>query len=104
MICLTRPVLCAAVLGLGAVGFLGILLCTPRGIGIYSDSVVYIGVDRNLLLGQALIYFDHNGQMAPVTRYAPLYPLVIARVGLTGIDPLEAAQWVKLFHDRSDVR
>ncbi len=94
MICLTRPLLCAIVVGLGAIGFLGILLCTPLGIGIYSDSLVYVGAARNLLLGQGLIYFDNNGQMAPVTHYAPLYPLVIAGVGLTGIDPLEGARWV----------
>jgi 4-amino-4-deoxy-L-arabinose transferase-like glycosyltransferase len=94
VICLTRPLLCAIVVGLGAIGFLGILLCTPLGIGIYSDSLVYVGAARNLLLGQGLIYFDNNGQMAPVTHYAPLYPLVIAGVGLTGIDPLEGARWV----------
>ena len=69
-------------------------MCTPRGIGIYSDSVVYVGVARNLLLGQGLTYFDDNGQMAAVTHYAPFYPLVIAGLGLTGIDPLEGARWV----------
>lgn len=50
MICPPR-LLCALVLGLAVMGFLGIILCTPGGTGIYSDSVVYVGVARNLLRG-----------------------------------------------------
>jgi hypothetical protein len=69
MICCTRRLLCALVLGLAVMGFLGIILCTPGGVGIYSDSVVYVGVARNLLRGEGVSYFDDNGQMAPVTHY-----------------------------------
>src|SRR5918992_1443542 len=90
----TRPLHGTVVVGVAALGFLGILFCTPAGIGIYPDSVVYVGVARNLLQGQGVTYFDENGHMAPVTHYAPLYPLVIAGLGLTGIDPLEGARWV----------
>jgi hypothetical protein len=82
------------VLGLAVTGFVGVILCTPRGIGIYSDSVVYVGVARNLLRGEGLTYFDDNGQMAPVTHYAPLYPLMVSGLGLIGMDPLEGVRWL----------
>ena len=91
---LTRPKLCVIVMSLATVGSLGILLCTPGGIGIYSDSVVYVGVARNLLRGHGVTYFDYNGQMAPVTHYAPLYPMVVSSLGLMGIDPVEGARWL----------
>ena len=94
MICCTRRLLCALVLGLAVMGFLGIILCAPGGIGIYSDSVVYVGVARNLLRGEGVTYFDDNGQMAPVTHYAPLYPLMVSGLGLAGIDPLEGVRWL----------
>lgn len=94
MICWPRRLLCSIVLGFAVLGFLSIILCTPGGIGIYSDSVVYVGVARNLLRGEGVTYFDDNGQMAPVTHYAPLYPLVVSALGLAGIDPLEGVRWV----------
>ena len=94
MICCPRRLLCALVLGLAVAGFLGIILCTPGGIGIYSDSVVYVGVARNLLRAEGLTYFDDNGQMAPITHYAPLYPLMVSGLGLAGIDPLEGVRWL----------
>jgi 4-amino-4-deoxy-L-arabinose transferase-like glycosyltransferase len=94
MICCTRRLLCALVPGLAVLGFLGIILCTPGGIGIYSDSVAYVGVARNLLRGEGITYFDDNGQMAPVTHYAPLYPLMVSGLGLAGIDPLEGVRWL----------
>lgn len=103
MICFTRPLLCSIVLGLAILGFLAIILCTPGGIGLYSDSVVYIGVARNLLRGEGVTYFDDNGQMAPVTHYAPLYPLIVSSVGLVGIDPLEGARWVNALLFASNV-
>ena len=94
MICCNRRLHCVLVFGVAVLGFLGIILCTPGGIGIYSDSLVYVGVARNLLRGQGVTYFDDNGQMAPVTHYAPLYPLMISGLGLAGIDPLEGVRWV----------
>ena len=93
MVCCTRRLLYSMVLGFAVIGFLGIILCTPGGIGIYSDSVVYVGVARNLLRGEGVTYFDDNGRMAPVTHYAPLYPLVVSALGLAGIDPLEGVRW-----------
>ncbi len=51
MVCCARGLLCSIVLGFAVMGFLGIILCTPGGIAIYSDSVVYVGVARNLLRG-----------------------------------------------------
>jgi 4-amino-4-deoxy-L-arabinose transferase-like glycosyltransferase len=94
MNCCTGRLLCAIVFGLAVMGFLGIILCTPGGTGIYSDSVVYVGVARNLLRGAGVTYFDDNGQMAPVTHYAPLYPMMVSGLGLAGIDPLEGVRWL----------
>ena len=94
MICCSRRFLWAIVPGFATIGFVGVILCTPNGIGIYSDSVVYVGVARNLLRGEGVTYFDDNGQMTTVTHYAPLYPFMLAGLGVAGVDPLEGARWL----------
>ena len=43
---------------------------------------------------KGVTYFDDNARMAPVTHYAPLYPLVVSALGFAGIDPLEGVRWL----------
>lgn len=73
-------------LGLGAVaGFAIVWLATARyGAGISPDSVSYVSAARNLLHGEGLVRFDGR-QFA---HWPPLFPLLLALLGLAGIDPL----------------
>ncbi len=80
-----------AVPALGVLGAALILLREANhGVGLTWDSGSYISVARNLLAGDGLL--EWNG-----TRYqgaAPLFPLLLAAVGLFGIDVIDAAGYV----------
>lgn len=73
-------------LGLGAVGgFVVVWLATARyGIGVSPDSVSYISAARNLLVGEGLVRFDG----LQFVLWPPLFPALLALIGLPGIDPL----------------
>lgn len=53
----------------------------PYGAGITGDAVVYISTARNLLEGI---------QFAGYTLHPPLFPLLLALIGIFGYDPLES--------------
>ena len=93
-----RPI--GALTTLAAVVFTGtavLWLATPWGIGVYTDSLVYIGSARNILAGNGFKYLSDIGQLVPVNHYPPLYPLLIALFSVTGVDALDGARWVSLF-------
>ena len=77
-----------APLALGVLGALLILLREANfGVGLTWDSGSYLSVARNLVAGNGLL--EWNG-----TRYqgaAPLFPLLLAAVGLFGVDAAAAA-------------
>ncbi len=77
---------------LAAAGVLVVLLATSRyGIGLTPDSVAYIAAARGLNAGRGLL--AHDG--APLVKYGPLYPAVLAVVGrIAGADPLRVTPWV----------
>jgi hypothetical protein len=75
-----------ALLGLCAV--LVIVLSTWRyGASNGQDTVMYVSAARSLLAGKGYQYYFGE----PYTQWPPLYPLLLAAPGLTGIDPLSAA-------------
>jgi len=87
----------AAVIGLVLLGS-GILLITTRwGIGIYSDSIVYIGAARSILAGHGFRFYNDVGEFAPITQYPPGFPWLIASFARVGLDALVAARWVSIF-------
>ncbi len=80
--------------GLGLLGGLALALCMPWGAGLSPDSVLYVAAARNLLGGGGLgVSFDPR-QFSPLTHYPPLYPVLLAGAGLSGIDPVDAAGWL----------
>jgi hypothetical protein len=84
-------------LGLVALALLGVglaLAATRHGVGASPDSVVYIGVARNLLAGRGLTEPFGAELDTPLTRYPPLYPALLAVGGPWGVDPLATARWV----------
>lgn len=86
----------AAVLVLALVGAGILALATRWGIGIYTDSLVYLGAARSILSGDGFQYLNDIGQFASITQYPPGYPWLIAAFAWTGLDPLEAARWVSI--------
>ncbi len=81
------------ILLLAALGSASALAATRHGAGASPDSVVYIGVARNLLAGRGLT--EPFGALVdtPLTRYPPLYPVLLAAGGPLGLDPLATARW-----------
>src|SRR5512132_1238163 len=83
---------CAAASALALVGA-GILATATRwGIGIYTDSVVYIGAARSLLAGDGFQFLNDIGQFSSITQYPPGYPWLIAALAWTGLGPLDSAR------------
>ena len=76
---------------LGVLGAALILLWEANhGVGLTWDSSSYISVARSLVAGEG--FLEWNG-----TQYsggAPLFPLLLAAVGLFGIDVIDAAGYV----------
>jgi hypothetical protein len=70
------------------------------------DSMNYIDVARNILAGRGLVqstvgfnqpHFSVEApSSAPLSAQPPLYPLLIAALGLFGIDPLNAAPLISI--------
>lgn len=60
------------------------------GPGMSSDAVSYVSVAEHLLAGKG--YLDYNG--APYVHWPPLFPTILAVLGLAGIKPLDGARLV----------
>jgi hypothetical protein len=76
---------------LGFCGVVAVLLCTSRyGVGTFADAENYIGAARNLLAGQG--YRCYYG--VPFAQWPPLFPTLLAAIGLAGVDPQEGARWL----------
>src|SRR5262245_8257524 len=75
----------------------GVLAISLRwGIGLYPDSIVYLGAVRTLLAGDGFQFFNDIGELTHVTQYPPGYSWMIAAVAWLGMDALEAARWVSI--------
>jgi hypothetical protein len=76
---------------LGVCGILLVLLGTSRyGVGTCADVEHYLSTARNLLAGKG--YRCFSGE--PYTQWPPLFPTLLAALGLTGIEPQVGARWL----------
>jgi 4-amino-4-deoxy-L-arabinose transferase-like glycosyltransferase len=71
-------------------------IATHWGIGLYPDSIVYIGIARSIVNGDGVRFLNDVGELTPVTQYPPLYPWMIAVLGVFGLDPLDSARWISI--------
>jgi hypothetical protein len=94
---LNCPTLLAAVAVMALVGAGMLVLATRWGIGLFSDSIVYVGAARYVLAGEGFQFLSDIGELSPITQYPPGYPWLIALFGLAGLDALEAGRWVSVF-------
>ena len=59
----------------------------PYGVGLSPDSVAYVSAARNLLAGKGFMLFISDSWIG----WPPLFPIVLAGLGLFGADPLAMA-------------
>lgn len=82
------------ILALALWACLVVLWTCQVGIGLGSDSAVYIAAARNLLEGKGLSWLSGGGEIRPMTLHAPLLSIVLAGVEVLGIDGIEGARWL----------
>lgn len=76
---------------------LAVLHATRWGPWAMSDATEYIISARNLLEGHGLGLFAASGRFMPLSLHPPLYPLVLAALGVTGLDLVLIARWLDAF-------
>jgi hypothetical protein len=81
-------------LALALLGALLVLLSTARGVGLSPDSATYINSARNLLQGRGLLISFEAGDVRLLTKYPPLFPVLLAGGGLFNADPQVAARYL----------
>ncbi|HLO29836.1 MAG TPA: phospholipid carrier-dependent glycosyltransferase [Anaerolineales bacterium] len=69
---------------------------TPYGSGLINDSIAYVAGARSILAGTGYSEIWLASELEPITHYPPLFPLVLAFVGLFGVDPLAGARAVNI--------
>ncbi len=82
---------------LALLGVVAMVLATKWGIGVSPDSTTYIAAARSVLHGEGLRVPTASDQSAPMTIFAPLFPTLLAAIGIFGMDPLDAARWLNCF-------
>ena len=70
------------------------LYMTPYGAAVSPDSVKYITSARNLADGNGLLQLANNGELVPLTLWAPLYPVLLSAGALIGVDPWEFGRYL----------
>ena len=76
---------------LGLCGIVIVLLSTARyGAGTFADADHYLSAARSLLAGKGYRYY-YGGLY---TMWPPLFPTLLAAIGLTGIDPQVGVRWL----------
>jgi len=71
-----------------------VLWTCKEGVGLRSDSAVYVAAARNLLDGKGLSWLSGGGEIRPLTLHAPLLPILLAGVEAVGIDGIAWARWL----------
>lgn len=91
------------VFALAVLAAIAIWLATRFGIGVTPDSTVYIDAAHKLLDGRGLVALTAAGEWKPLTHYPPLYPSVLASLGLLGFSIEMAARLLNAFLSGANV-
>ena len=70
--------------------FLVLLRGIPYGTGVNGDGVIFMSTARNLLAGNGFVKWDGS----PFVERAPMFPMLLAFIGIFGLDPLDVAGYV----------
>ena len=83
-------------IGLAASGLLW-YATQPWGVGVGYDSFYYITSARNLISGQGLGTIDVDGSIIPLTKFPPLYPLILAALSFSsGLGIIDVARLINI--------
>jgi 4-amino-4-deoxy-L-arabinose transferase-like glycosyltransferase len=77
---------------LAILGIILLFAVTHQGIGLGSDSAVYISAGRNLVIGRGLIWVTGGGEMLPMTHFPPFFPMVLSGFELIGLGSINGAR------------
>jgi hypothetical protein len=83
-----------AILILSLSGMWMLRAATPFGLGLNTDSVYYVNGARNILSGDGFTRTSGEGILKFITHFPPLFSLVLAFVGIGGLDPLRGGRLV----------
>ena len=78
------------------VAFWWLKISTPYGLGLINDSSAYVGGAVNLLAGNGYSRISGGGEVKPTTHFPPMFSIILALIGLTGMDIIRAARLVIL--------
>ncbi len=81
---------------IAAAAALLVAYATRYGPSAGSDSVEYLVSARNLLAGRGLGLYAASGRFMPLSLHPPLYPLVLAMLGLLGPTLISVARWLNV--------
>jgi hypothetical protein len=81
-----------ALLVLAAIGIFALWRSTPYGLGLVNDSATYVEGAANLLAGKGYVRTSGGGELKPITHFPPLFSLLLAALGLAGMDLLQGAR------------
>jgi len=90
-----KPILllfCLVILAIALAGAWLVKINTPFRMGMFPDSVTYIMGTRNILAGNGFSQFSGTEGIELITVWPPLYSYVLAAIGLTGIDAIQASR------------
>ncbi|HEX9090926.1 MAG TPA: glycosyltransferase family 39 protein, partial [Anaerolineales bacterium] len=83
-----------ALAAIALLGMLALLRSTPYGMGLVNDSATYIEGASNIIKGGGYVRISGGGEIKPITHFPPLFSLLLAGLGLVGVDLLQAARWM----------
>jgi len=82
---------------LSGVGMFLVWYSTRWGAGLISDTFQYIASARNFVAGNGFSIPYGDGQLEPMTKYAPMFSVVLAMFEFAGISALQGARFVNVF-------
>ena len=88
---------------LSIIGGLIIIYSTPYGLGLVNDSSAYINGARSLLSGEGYSRTAGNGESVPLTHFPPLLSIVLAVLGMFGVDAIQATKVLNIFLFASNI-
>src|SRR4030066_167150 len=87
-----RWILLIILAALSLVGMLGLWRSTPYGLGLVNDSATYVEGATSLLAGNGYVRVSGGGEIKPITHFPPFFSLILAGLGLVGMDLLQGAR------------
>ncbi|HLF73987.1 MAG TPA: hypothetical protein VI524_06560 [Anaerolineales bacterium] len=78
------------------VGMFLVLYSTGWGAGLISDSFQYVAGARNFVAGNGFSIPYGDGQLEPMTKYPPMYSLLLAMLEFDGLSTLQNARFMNM--------